>query len=99
MTTKMKAPTGTRGEALIEGHSYKIPKDGVITVAQDTHIPTLRRHGFVDHFEEAEDIAAQIDAMTDADELVEFIEERAGEADNGMSLKKLRRLAKEAVAG
>jgi hypothetical protein len=35
--------------------------------------------------------------MDDKDELVEFIEERGGEADNSMGLKKLRRLAREAA--
>lgn len=94
---KMKAPRGTTGEAVIEGHTYTIPTSGVITVSQDNHIPTLRRHGFTDYFEEPQDIAEAIDAMDDKDELVEFIEERGGEADNSMGIKKLRRLAREAA--
>ena len=94
---KMKAPAGTTGTASIEGHEYDIPKSGVIAVISDTHIETLRRHGFTDHHEEPVDIAAQIEGMDDKDELVEFIEERGGEADNSMSLKKLKRLARQSA--
>lgn len=94
---KMKAPEGTRGEASIEGHTYDIPKNGVITVISETHVETLKRHGFTQHFEEPKDIGKQIDDMDDKDELVEFIEERGGEADNSMGLKKLKRLARAAA--
>lgn len=94
---KMKAPRGTTGEAVIEGHTYNIPKDGVITVAQESHVGTLKRHGFTDHHEDPVDLETQIDGMDDKDELVEFIEERGSEADNSMGLKKLRRLAREAA--
>lgn len=94
---KMKAPTGTSGSASIEGHQYEIPKSGVITVISETHIETLKRHGFTQHNEEPVDIANQIDTMDDKDQLVEFIEERGGEADNSMGLKKLKRLAREAA--
>lgn len=90
MTTKMKAPKGVTGEALIEGHTYTIGKDGVIVVAQEGHIDTLRRHGFEDYFDEEVDI----DEL-DTDDLVTFIEERGGTADSSMSLKKLRKLAHE----
>lgn len=95
--SKMKAPAGTRGQAVIEGHAYDIPASGVISVAQDSHVETLRRHGFIDHYEDPADIEATIDGMDDKDELVKFIEERGGEADNSMGLKKLRRLAKESL--
>lgn len=94
---KMKAPDGTRGEASIEGHTYEIPNSGVITVISETHVETLKRHGFTDHFEEPKDIGKQIDEMDDKDELVEFIEERGGDADNSMGLKKLKRLARAAA--
>lgn len=90
---KMRAPDGTRGEASIEGHTYDIPKNGIITVVSEAHVETLKRHGFTDHFEEPKDIGKQINGMDDKDELVEFIEERGGEADNSMGLKKLKRLA------
>lgn len=93
----MKAPEGTRGQAIIEGHSYDIPKTGVIEVAQESHIDTLRRHGFTEHYEQLVDAEAAIDAMDDRDELVTFIEEHGGDADNDMSLKKLRRLAKSSL--
>ncbi len=94
---KMKAPEGTRGEAAIEGHTYNIPKTGVITVISDTHVETLKRHGFTPYSEEPADIAQQIEDLDDKDELVEFIEERGGEADNSMGMKKLKRLAREAA--
>lgn len=92
---KMQAPKGT-SSANIEGHTYDIPKNGVITVAQDSHIETLKRHGFT-HVDDVEDVHSKIDETDDKDELVTIIEERGGEADNEMSLKKLRRLAHEAV--
>ena len=95
--THMKAPSNVRGEALIEGQAYQIPASGVIKLTSESHAATLRRHGFRDHFEEPEDFAAAIEAMSDKDELVEFIEERAGDADNSMSMKKLKKLAREAA--
>lgn len=94
---KMKAPEGTRGEAAIEGHTYDVPKNGIITVISETHVETLKRHGFTPHFEEPKDVSKQIDEMDDKDELVEFIEERGGDADNSMGLKKLKRLARAAA--
>lgn len=94
----MKAPKGTN-TALIEGHTYDVGADGVIKVVSDTHVETLKRHGFVEHFVEEADIEERIAAMEDKDELVSFIEERGGEADNSMSTKKLRRLALEAAKG
>lgn len=97
MLQQMKAPNGTRGEALIEGHTYNIPKDGVIKVAQESHVETLIRHGFTHHHEEPVNVGEQIEAMEDKAELVTFIEERGGEADDSMSLKKLKRLAREAA--
>jgi hypothetical protein len=93
---KMKAPAGVTS-SFIEGHEYKIPANGIITVAVAAHEPTLKLHGFERHFEEPRDIAQQIDEMDDRDDLVEFIEERGGEADNSMGLKKLRRIAREAA--
>lgn len=95
---KMKAPNGCNA-AVIDGHEYSIGKDGVITVAQEHHLATLKRHGFTDHHEESVDVEAQIDAMDDKAELVEFIEERGGTADTDMSMKKLKKLAHDAVAG
>lgn len=93
---RMQAPKGTTS-ANIEGHTYEVPKNGIITVAQDNHITTLRRHGFTDALDQPEDAAEFIENCSDKDELVEFIEERGGEADNDMGLKKLRRLAREAA--
>lgn len=89
---KMKAPSGVH-TANINGHEYKVSKDGLITVVSGTHVDTLKLHGFRDHHEEPVDIADQIAGMDDKDSLVEFIEERGGEADNSMTLKRLRRLA------
>lgn len=93
----MKAPKGTT-TANIEGVTYDVPKaTGVVKVLADSHYEVLKRHGFTDHYEEPEDVGAQIEAIEDKDELVEFIEERGGEADNGMSFKKLRRKARQAA--
>lgn len=94
---KMQAPKGTNG-ANIHGHEYKIPKDGVITVVNADHVETLRRHGFTE-VEEVQDVHERIDETDDKDELVTIIEEHGGEADNELSLKKLRKAAHEAVGG
>lgn len=96
----MQAPKNT-SSANIEGHEYDIGKDGKIKVTNPNHLETLRRHGFVETFEEAseEEIEAKIEAMDSKDDLVAFIEERGVEADTDMGFKKLRRLAREAVAG
>lgn len=96
--TLMKAPEGLR-HAEIEGNTYKIPKDGVIEVMNPAHVETLRRHGFVDHFADDTDWATWIDDQDDEDKLVEFIEERGGEADASMTIKKLRKLAHAALKG
>lgn len=92
----MKAPPGATNSS-IKGHRYEIPKSGIIEVISPLHVDALKRHGFTDHAEEPEDLSNQIDEMDDKDELVEFIEERGGEADNSMGLKKLRRLARAAA--
>lgn len=92
----MKAPKGVH-VANIEGVDYEVPKTGVIKVLADAHYEVLKRHGFTDHYEEPEDVGAQIEAIDDKDALVEFIEERGGEADNQMSFKKLRRKARIAA--
>lgn len=98
-TTVMQAPRGVT-EATIEGHSYKVPKDGKIKVVSEAHIEVLRLHGFTDSADELspEELDALIEGMEDKDDLVTFIEERGGEADNSMGFKKLKRLAREAVA-
>lgn len=96
MIEHMKAPPG-RTSAVIEGHTYEIPKNGVVKLVSQNHVPTLERHGFVPHYEEPVNVAEQIEAMEDKAELVTFIEERGGEADDSMSLKKLKRLAREAA--
>ena len=98
-TTIMIAPRGV-SEANIEGHTYKVPKDGKIKVITESHVETLRLHGFTDSAEELspEELDDMIEGMDDKDELVAFIEERGGEADNSMGFKKLKRLAREAVA-
>ena len=97
--TIMQAPKGTTS-ANIEGHTYDVGKDGKIEVISPTHVETLQRHGFVESFEEQspEEVEAMIDAMETKQELVDFIEERGGEADTDMGFKKLRRLAREAAA-
>jgi hypothetical protein len=94
--TQMKAPAGATS-ATIEGHEYTIPKSGIIDVISATHVETLVRHGFTSHFVEPADISKQIDDFEEEADLVEFIEERGGEADASMSMKKLRRLAREAA--
>lgn len=98
--TYMKAPAHT-SSANIDGHSYQVPQKGtdagVIKVINPGHVETLRRHGFVDYFPKQEDAEDLIDKMDDKEELVKFIEERGGEADDSMGLKKLRRLAKESL--
>ena len=93
---KMKAPQGCTAMQA-DGVEYTVPKNGVVKVLSEGHVPILRRHGFTDHFEEPADLEKQIDEMDDKDELVEFIEERAGEADTSMGMKKLKRLAREAA--
>lgn len=50
-TTIMKAPRGVT-QAFIEGHTYEVGKDEKIKVISETHIETLRRHGFTDSEEE-----------------------------------------------
>lgn len=96
----MQAPKGTNA-ANIMGHEYEIGKDGKITVVNVDHIEVLTRHGFVESFVEAspEEVAALIENMDNKTDLVNFIEERGGDADEDMSFKKLRRLATEAAAG
>lgn len=97
---KMQAPRGTTS-ANIEGHAYDVPKDGKITVVNPLHVETLKRHGFTEILakDDKEALETQIDAFgaDDKDELVEFIEERGGDADNSMGLKKLKRLARDAA--
>lgn len=94
----MKAPDGV-SSAVIEGHEYDIPKSGKIKVVNPNHVETLKRHGFTESEDEMsrEELEAKIEAYEDKDELIEFIEERGGEADNSMSFKKLRRLAHAAA--
>lgn len=96
----MMAPKGVNS-AVIEGHEYKIGKDGKIKVVNELHVETLERHGFVESHEQdsPEEIDALIEGMDDKAELVTFIEERGGEADDSMGFKKLRRLARDAAAG
>src|SRR3546814_16532082 len=60
---KMKAPEGPSGEASIEGHSYEIPKSGVITVISETHVETLKRHGFTQHFDEPKAVSTQTEEL------------------------------------
>lgn len=99
--TIMQAPKNVSGEASIMGHQYKIPANGKIKVVNPEHVDVLKRHGFVEAMDDLspEEIDAKIEAMDDKDELVQFIEERGGEADNDMSFKKLRRLARQAASG
>lgn len=95
---QMQAPKGVNA-AVIEGHEYDVPKNGKIKVVNPNHVETLKRHGFTEVLDEdnKEELSVKIDEMDDKDELVEFIEERGGEADNSMGTKKLRRLAREAA--
>jgi hypothetical protein len=100
----MRAPRG-KTAANIEGNYYEVPQSGenkgIIEVINPAHVPVLKRHGF-EEFTPApdpEEIFAEIDAIEDKQDLVNFIEERGGEADTGMSAKKLRRIAKELVSG
>lgn len=95
----MMAPKGVT-EAVIEGHTYKVPKDRKIKVITEAHIDTLSRHGFTETTPDytPEELEAMIDAMDDKAELITFIEERGGEADDTMGFKKLKRLAREAAA-
>lgn len=96
----MIAPKGVTS-AVIEGHEYDIGKGGKIKVVNENHIETLERHGFVESHEKdsPEEIDNLIESMDDKDELIKFIEERGGEADDSMGFKKLRRIARDAAAG
>lgn len=94
-TMKMKAPEG-KTSAVIEGHQYNIPKNGVIDVVSSTHITTLRRHGFSDVADSG--VKNEIESTNDKERLVEIIEELGGDADAEMKLGKLRRMAREAFA-
>lgn len=91
----MKAPEGT-SSAVIEGHEYDIPvkgaNKGIIEVKQAGHVQTLQRHGFIYTDAVGE---PDFDEM-DKEELVKFIEEHGEDADDSMSSKKLKRLAKQA---
>jgi len=92
--TYMKAPKGTTS-ATIQGNEYDIPASGVIEVKNPGHLPTLRRHGFIETDAPAGEPVW--DSMDD-DALIAYIEEHGGEADDSMKTKKLIRLAKEAYA-
>ena len=87
----MKAPKGVTSSN-IEGQEYKVPKNGIIEVKTPNHVDTLKRHGFIETDETGE---PDFEAMN-ADELITYIEERGGDADDSMKIKKLRRLAREA---
>lgn len=89
--TMMKAPAGVTASN-IEGQEYEIPKSGVIEVKNADHIPTLKRHGFIETDKAGE---PDFEGMTD-EELVTYIEERGGDADDSMKTKKLIRLARKA---
>jgi hypothetical protein len=97
--TVMQAPKGVT-EAVIEGHTYAVPKDRKVRVISDSHIPTLLRHGFTESTPEysPEELEKIIEDMDEKDALIAFIEEHGGEADDSMGFKKLKRLAREAVA-
>jgi hypothetical protein len=100
-TTVMQAPKGTTGTANIHGHQYEIPENGKIKVVNQDHVETLKRHGFIESTDDLseEELDALIEGFDDKDKIVEFIEERGGEADSDMGWKKLRRLAREAATG
>ena len=88
-TQKLKAPRGTNS-ANIQGHSYTVDKEGLITLAVEAHRKDLHRHGFVD-YEEAvtkEDVAGY-----DRDELIAFIESHGEETDSKDKTKDLRKQA------
>lgn len=89
--TLMQAPKGTTS-AVIEGQEYDVPKNGIIEVKNADHIETLKRHGFIEADDSGE---PDFESMEDA-ELIAYIEERGGDADDSMKTKKLRRLAREA---
>lgn len=92
--TYMKAPKGVTS-ATIEGNEYDIPASGIIAVKNPGHLKTLKRHGFMEA--DAPDVEPDWDSMSDED-LIAYIEEHGGEADDSMKTKKLIRLAKEAYA-
>ncbi len=91
--TIMQAPKGVNA-AVIEGHEYEVPKNGRIEVRNSDHIETLKRHGFI----EVDDAGEPDFEAMDAAELVAYIEEHGGDADETMKPKKLLRLAREAFA-
>ena len=84
---KMQAPEGVC-DATIEGHQYDIDDKGQVKVVNEAHIPILKRHGFTDVVE-TEETADDIMAM-DREALTEFIEERGGEVEDGLKMKKLK---------
>jgi oligoendopeptidase F len=90
----MKGPAGV-SSAEIHGHTYDVGKDGVIKVAIQDHVETLRRHGFEDYLDDRE-LDKDIDGM-DRDDLVEFIEERGGTVDGRPKMKELRKQARQIV--
>ena len=89
----MKAPKGTTA-AQIHGHDYDVPTNGVIKVKNDLHVEELKRHGFHETDDAGE---PDFTAMSDK-ELIDYIEERGGDADDSMKTRKLQRLAREAYA-
>ena len=90
-TIMMKAPAGTTSSN-IKGQRYDVPKSGIIEVKNAAHVDVLKRHGYIETDETGE---PDFDSM-EAEELITYIEERGGDADDSMRIKKLRRLAREA---
>jgi len=84
---KMQGPEGFSA-GFIEGHSYEADEKGQVEVAQESHVPTLRRHGFTDVVESSE-TADEIKAM-DREALEEYVEERGGIVSEGIKLKALK---------
>lgn len=91
----MAAPRGT-DSATIEGHEYEFEQDSqgvnMVRVISETHIETLKRHGFEEHTPSG---SIDPDDMT-PEQLVEFLEERGESVPK--SDKKLLKKVKELLA-
>jgi hypothetical protein len=84
---KMQAPQDV-ATATIDGHPYEVDSKGQIKVAVQSHVDTLRRHGFTDAVE-SDETANDIQAM-DREALVEYIEERGGNVVGSPKMKELK---------
>lgn len=89
---RMQGPLGWNTCQIEGGHTYENDGSGKVTLLSDTHLETMKLHGFTQSFDEEKVTEDQILKM-DEDELTEFVEERGGTVPEGAKKKGLRFLA------